>query len=95
MLKRRETNELSGETMADADNPNLAHRIAVLRRELAEERRATESAVELLRVISDAYQAAKDVPHPLPGRECWISRDLWIAISTFVALDDDRRKHVS
>ena len=33
------------------DTPNLAHRISVLRREPAKERRATESAVELLRVI--------------------------------------------
>ena len=74
------------------DTPNLAHRISVLRRELAKERRATESAVELLRVVSDAYLASKAIPHPLVGREIWISHDLWISISTFVALDDDRRK---
>lgn len=71
----------------DVDNPNLAHRIAVLRRELVEERRATESAVELLRVVSDAYLASKAIPHPLAGREIWISHDLWISISTLVALD--------
>lgn len=82
----------------DVDNPvdssNLAHRISVLRRELLKERRATESAVELLRVVSDAYQAAKDIPHPLVGRNIWISRDLWISISTVVALADDRSSHV-